>query len=147
MRINQRSRRNAHLSLVLVLPLFLMSFAAKCDGNKNKGGNGNANADVNKEREVDDLLRIKVRENLTAQSNNSNTGLRVLDVEVGVSKRKVTLTGSVSSQAALDEAVRVARDTEVERGGEKFKPSGVDVGGLTVARPSPSSSPSSSPSP
>jgi len=145
MRLNERSRRNAHLSLVLVLPLFLMSFAAKCDGNRNKGGN--ANADVNREREVDDLLRSKVRENLTAQSNNTNTGLRMLDVEVGVSKRKVTLRGSVSSQAARDEAVRVARDTEVERNGEKFKPSDVDVSGLTVAQPSPSASPSPSHSP
>src|ERR1700754_4532413 len=111
MRINERPRRNVHLSLVLVLPLFLMSFAAKCDGNKNRGA-GNT-ADVNKEREVDDLLRSKVRENLTAQSNNSNTGLSALDIEIGVSKRKVTLTGSVRSQAARDEAVRVARDTEV----------------------------------
>jgi len=141
MRINQRSRRNAHLSLALVLPLFLMSFAAKCDGNKNKGGANNA--DVNKEREVDDLLRSKVRENLTAQSNNSNTGLRALDIEIGVSKRRVTLTGSVSSTAARDEAARVARDTEVERNGEKFKPTDVDVSRLTV--PSPSPSPSSSP--
>lgn len=140
MRINQRSRRNAHLSLVLVLPLFLMSFAAKCDGNSNKGGN--TNADVNKEREVDDLLRSKVRENLTAQSNNSNTGLSALDIEIGVSKRKVTLTGSVKSQAARDEAVRVARDTEVDRNGEKFKPTEVDAGRLTVTPPSPSSSPS-----
>src|ERR1044072_9943364 len=99
MRINQRSRRNVHLSLALVLPLFLMSFAAKCDGNKNKGGNNN-NADVNKEREVDDLLRSKVRENLTERSNNTNTGLRMLDMEVNVSKRKVTPTGLVRWQAA-----------------------------------------------
>lgn len=143
MRNNERSRRNVNLALVLVLPLFLMSFAAKCDGNKNKGGNNNA--DVNKEREVDDLLRSRVRQNLTEQSGNGNTGLSALDIEIGVSKRKVTLTGAVRSQAARDEAIRVANATEVERNGEKFKPSEVDAGRLTVAPPSPS--PSTSPSP
>lgn len=146
MRIHERSRRNVHLSIVLVLPLFLMSFAAKCDGNKNKGGTNNSNAaDVNKEREVDDLLRSKVRQNLTEQSANSNTGLSALDIEIGVSKRKVTLAGVVRSQAARDEAVRIASDTEVERSGEKFKPSEVDAARLTAAQPSPSPSPSPSP--
>ena len=138
MRIHERSRRGVSMALVLVLPLFLMSFAAKCDGKKNAdnvNNAGNANAGVT--REVDDALRIKVRQNLTEQSGNSNTGLSALDIEVAVLKRKVTLTGAVKSQAAREEAGRIARATEVERNGEKFKAADVDVSGLTVRAPSP----------
>jgi hypothetical protein len=138
MRIHERSRRNVSLALVLFLPLFLTSLAAKCDGNKN-GNNGNTNTG-GITREVDDQLRVKVRQNLTEQSANSNTGLSALDIEVGVSKGKVTLSGTVKSQAAKDEAKRIAGDTEVEVNGQKLKPTEVDVSRLTVT-PSPSPSP------
>ena len=142
MRIHERSRRSVPLALVLVLPLCLASFAAKCN---NKGDNQNVNgANVNGaansreiDRELDDLLRSKVRQNLTEQSNNSNTGLSALDIEVGVSKRKVTLSGTVKSEAARAEAERIARETEVERNGEKFKATDVDVSKLTVKPSSP----------
>ena len=139
MRIRERSRRGAPAALLLVLPLFLLSFAAKCDGKKNANEAGNANTGIT--REVDDALRSKVRQNLTEQSGNSNTGLSALDIEVGVSKGKVTLSGAVRSAAAREEAARVARDTEVEVNGQKFKPTDVDVSRLTVPPPSPSPSP------
>jgi hypothetical protein len=123
---------------VLFLPLFLTSFAAKCDRGKNvNNGNGSANTG-GITREVDDQLRIKVRQNLTEQSGNSNTGLSALDIEIGVSKGKVTLSGTVKSQAAKDEATRITRDTEVEVNGQKFKPTEVDVSRLTATTPSPS---------
>lgn len=142
MRIHARSRRSVPLALVLVLPLCLASFAAKCDS---RGGNKNVNsANVNgaangaeMDTGLDDLLRSKVRQNLTEQSNNSNTGLSALDIEVGVSKRKVTLSGAVRSEAARAEAERIARETEVERNGEKFKPTDVDTSKLTVKSGSP----------
>jgi hypothetical protein len=140
MRIHERSRRNVSLALALFLPLFLTSFAAKCDRNKNNGNGNNANTGIT--REVDDQLRSKVRQNLTEQSGNSNTGLSALDIEVGVAKGKVTLTGTVRSQAAKDEATRIARETEVEVNGQKFKPTEVDASRLTVAPPSPSPTPS-----
>ena len=135
MRIHESSRRNVSLALALFLPLFLTSFAAKCDKSRNaNSANGNAGGVT---REVDDQLRIKVRQNLTEQSANSNTGLSALDIEVGVSKGKVTLRGTVKSQAAKDEAARIARETEVEVNGQKFKPTDVDVSRLTVTPPSP----------
>jgi hypothetical protein len=136
MRIHERSRRNVSLALVLFLQLFLTSFAAKCDGTKN-GNNRNTSVP----REGDDALRIKVRQNLTEQSGNSNTGLSALDIEVGVSNGKVTLSGTVRSQAAKDEATRIARDTEVEVNGQPIKPTEVDASRLTVKSPSPSPSP------
>lgn len=136
MRIHERSRRNVSLALALFLPLFLTSFAAKCDKSKNANNANNSNSS-GITREVDDQLRIKVRQNLTEQSANSNTGLSALDIEVGVSNGKVTLSGAVRSQAAKDEAVRIARDTEVEVNGRKFKPIDVDVSRLTVTPPSP----------
>ena len=135
----ERSRRAAAMTLVLVVTLFTAGFAAKCNGNKKGGANANntATPDTEKPRRIDDKLRIKVRQDLTEQSANSNTGLSALDIEVAVLNRKVTLTGSVKSQAAREEAVRIARQTEVEDGGEKFKASDVDVSGLTVRTPSP----------
>jgi hypothetical protein len=137
MRIHERSRRSVSLALVLFLPLFLTSFAAKCDGNKN-GNKTDGNKNTGISREGDDALRIKVRQNLTEQSGNSNTGLSALDIEVGVSNGKVTLSGTVRSQGAKDEATRIARDTEVEVNGQKIKPTEVDASRLTVATPSPS---------
>lgn len=141
MRIHERSRRRVPLALLLVLPLCLASFAAQC--NKKGGGkavnnsNNVAAGESEKEREVDDLLRSKIRQNLTEQSNNSNTGLSALDIEVSVSKRKVGLSGAVKSEAARAEAERIARETEVERQGEKFKPAEVDTSRLTVKPGSP----------
>ena len=144
MRIHERSRRGVTLTLLLVLPLCLASFAAKCDnkggGNKTANNSNNVNVaagDDEKIREVDDLLRSKIRQNLTEQSNNSNTGLSALDIEVSVSKRKVGLSGEVRSEAARAEAERIARETEVERQGEKFKAADVDVSKLKVKPPSP----------
>jgi len=143
MRIHERSRRSVPLTLLLVLLLCLASFGAQC--NRRGGGkavnNNNSNVaavDSEKEREVDDLLRSKIRQNLTEQSNNSNTGLSALDIEVSVSKRKVGLSGTVKSEAARAEAERIARETEVERQGEKFKPAEVDTSRLTVKAASPS---------
>jgi osmotically-inducible protein OsmY len=138
MRIHERSRRSVSLALVLFLPLFLTSFAAKCDGNKNGNTNNTGTNTVPTITEIDDGLRSKIRENLTERSNNTNTGLSALDIEVGVSKRKVTLTGTVRSDAAKGEAKRVAEETEVELSGQKFKPTEVNVDRLTVTTPSPS---------
>jgi hypothetical protein len=141
MRIRERSRRSVPLTLLLVLLLCLASFAAQCNrrGNSNKAvNNSNVSAgDSEKDREVDDLLRSKIRQNLTERSNNSNTGLSALDIEVSVSKRKVGLSGAVKSEAARSEAERIARETEVERQGEKFKAAEVDTSKLTVKPASP----------
>jgi hypothetical protein len=139
MRIHERSRRNVSLALALFLPLFLTSFAAKCGPSKN-GNNGNANTG-HITREVDDQLRIKVRQNITEQSANSNTGLSALDIEVGVSGGAVTLSGTVRSEAAKEEAKRIAGDTEVEVNGQKFRPTSVNTSNLKVTPPSPTPSP------
>lgn len=141
MRIHERSRRSVPLTLLLVLLLCLASFAAQCNrrgGGKTVNNSNVAAGDSEKDREVDDLLRSKIRQNLTEQSNNSNTGLSALDIEVSVSKRKVGLGGTVKSEAARAEAERIARETEVERQGEKFKPAEVDTSKLTVKAASPS---------
>jgi osmotically-inducible protein OsmY len=138
----ERSRRAAALTLVLVVTLFTAGFAAKCNRDKNRGGANTNNANSPEttqevERAVDNMLLVKVRQNLTEQSANSNTGLSALDIEIGVLKRKVTLRGTVRSEAARDAASRIARATEVERNGEMFKVSDVDATGLTVRTPSP----------
>jgi len=141
MRIHERSRRSVPLTLLLVLLLCLASFGAQCNrrgGNKAVNNSNVAAGDSEKDREVDDLLRSKIRQNLTEQANNSNTGLSALDIEVSVSKRKVGLSGTVKSEAARAEAERIARETEVERQGEKFKPAEVDTSKLTVKAGSPS---------
>ena len=137
MRIHDGSRRRASLALLLILPLCLAFSAAKC----NKGGDDkNANlAAKQKEdaRAVDDLLRSKVRQDITEKSAASTTGLSALDIEIGVSKRKVTLVGAVKTEAAREEAVRIARESEVEFNGEKFKATEVDASKLTVKPSSP----------
>ena len=138
MRIHERSRRNVSLTLALVLPFFLMSFAGKCGGGPKNADDGAKE----KERAVDDLLRREVRKSISKQAGNSNTGLSAVDLHVDSQKRKVILTGTVKSEAAREEAIRAARDTEVEKDGEKIKPSDVDASGLTVTPPSPSPSPS-----
>lgn len=131
MRIHDGSRRKASLALLLLLALCLSSFAAKCD----KGGGKNANLAARQAedaRAVDDLLRSKVRQDITEKSAASTSGLSALDIEVGVSKRKVTLGGTVKTEAAREEAVRIARESEVEINGEKFKAAEVDASRLTV---------------
>jgi hypothetical protein len=138
MRIHERSRRNVSLALVLFLPLFLASFAAKCGPGKNNVNNGNSTNSGDIPIAVDDLLRSKIRQNLTEQSGNSNTGLSALDIEVGVSKGKVTLSGTARSEAAKAEAKRIAEETQVEFNTKTYKPKEVDVNRLTVTTPSPS---------
>lgn len=152
MRIQTRSRRSASLALLLIIPLFTVSFAAKCGGanNNNKTDNSNVNATPTPApKDVDDQLGREIRRALTKNERNV-AGLSALDLHVFCVNRKVRLTGTVETQAARDEAIRIARETEVTVGGQTYKADGEpDVSQFTVkptASPSPSISPSPSPS-
>lgn len=145
MRIQERPRRRATLAAVLVLPLFLMSFAAKCDGNK---GNGNRNGTQAEAFPVDADERLGVEIRKAVSKNERNvSGVSALDLHVFSVKGKVGLTGTVANDAARAEVVRIARETEVEVGGRKYRALEVDDSQFTVKPPSPSPPSASSPSP
>jgi hypothetical protein len=125
MTTRDRSRRGATLALLLLLPL-LAGFAGKCD----KSGNRNADRSP-QEIAADDLLRTQVREDLTTRSRVAE--LWAIDIEINVFRLKVTLAGKVASEAARAEAIRLARESEVEREGVRFKAREVDAGKLKVS--------------
>lgn len=144
MRIHERPRRNASLAAVLVLPLFLMSFAAKCDkGKVNNNQNGVQTAEF--PVEADERLGVEIRKAVSKNEKNV-AGLSALDLHVFSVKGKVSITGTVGNEAARTEVIRLARETEVEVGGKKYKALEVDESQFTV-KPSSSPTPSSSPSP
>lgn len=148
MRIHERPRRRASLAAVLVLPLFLMSFAAKCDGNKGNnqgGGQNNAQADAFPV-EADERLGVEIRKAISRNERNV-AGVSALDLHVFSVKGKVGVTGTIANDAARTEVVRIARETEVEVGGKKYKALAVDDSQFTVkpSAPSPTPSPSHSP--
>lgn len=123
MRHRARSHRNVTLAFAVILPLFMASFAGNC--NKSKTPNRTPEAIA-----VDNLLTTKVRENLTNQTQVPT--LRAIDIEINTFNQKVTLTGSVSADAAREEAIRLAGQTEVEKDGTKFKVKEVDASNLKV---------------
>lgn len=139
MSIQERRRRRASLAAVLVLPLFLMSFAAKCDGDK--GGNRGANQNNAQAEafpvEADERLGIEIRKAVSKNERNV-AGVSALDLHVFSVKGKVGITGNVASDAARTEVVRIARETEVEVGGRKYKALAVDDSQFTV-KPQPTS--------
>jgi osmotically-inducible protein OsmY len=143
MRIQARSRRSASLTLALLLPLFAASFAAKCGGNNN----GNSNDALTRiKKQVDDNLGREIRRAISKNERNV-VGLSGLDLHVFCVDRKVSITGTVSTEAAREEAIRIARETEVEVEGDIYKTEGEpDVSQFTVKPPT-SASPSPSPSP
>ena len=149
MRIHERPRRRASLAAVLVLPLFLMSFAAKCDGNKNNnnqgGGQNSTQADAFPV-EADERLGVEIRKAVSRNERNV-AGVSALDLHVFSVKGKVGVTGTIASDAARTEVLRIARETEVEVGGKKYKALDVDGSQFTVkpSTPSPTPSPSHSP--
>jgi osmotically-inducible protein OsmY len=148
MSIQTRSRRSATLTLLLIIPLFTASFAAKCGGGAN---NNNKTDNVNglpKEigKKVDDQLGREIRR-LISKNERSVAGLSGLDLHVFCVNRKVSITGTVGTDAARDEAIRIARETEVEVEGQKYKAEGEpDVSQFTV-KPTASTSPSPTASP
>ena len=129
MRIQERSRRSLSLALLLILPLSLASFAAKCD---NKNSNNAAVNGRQTDTVLDDMLRDAIREKITEQSNNTDTGLRALSLHVNVTNLKATLTGKVKTDAARSLAIRIAGETEVVKDGRTFKATQVEAGGLAV---------------
>ena len=148
MRIQTRSRRSASLALALIIPLFTASFAAKCGGGAN---NNNKTDNVNGPpqgvgKKVDDQLGREIRR-LISKNERNVPGLSGLELHVFCVNRKVSITGTVGTDAARDEAIRIARETEVEVEGKKYKAEGEpDVSQFTV-KPAASTSPSPSPSP
>lgn len=146
MRIHERPRRRASLAAVLVLPLFLMSFAAKCDGNKNNnqgGGQNSTQADAFPV-EADERLGVEIRKAISRNERNV-AGVSALDLHVFSVKGKVGVTGTIANDAARTEVVRIARETEVEVGGKKYKALAVDDSQFTVKSSTPSPTPTPSP--
>jgi hypothetical protein len=149
MRIHERPRRRASFAAVLVLPLFLMSFAAKCDGNK---GNNNQGVNQNNTQagefpvEADERLGVEIRKAVSRNEHNV-AGVSALDLHVFSVKGKVGVTGTIANDAARAEVLRIARETEVEVGGRKYKALAVDESQFTVkpTTPSPTPSPTHSP--
>ncbi|HKG14235.1 MAG TPA: hypothetical protein VKB12_12990 [Pyrinomonadaceae bacterium] len=148
MKIHERSRRRASLAAVLVLPLFLMSFAAKCDRGKgnNQGVNQNNTQAGEFPVEADERLGVEIRKAVSRNERNV-AGVSALDLHVFSVKGKVGVTGTIANDAARTEVLRIARETEVEVGGRKYKALAVDDGQFAVKPPSPTPSPSTSPTP
>lgn len=149
MRVQERPRTKATLAVVLVLPLFLMSFAAKCDNkNNNQGGSQNNAQAAGFPVEADERLGVDIRKAISKNERNV-AGVSALDLHVFSVNGKVGITGTVANDAARTEVIRIARETEVEVGGRKFKALSVDDGQFTVKPPTPSASPTpmTSPSP
>lgn len=147
MKLHERPRRGVRFAAVLVLPLFLMSFAAKCDGNKN--GNQNNPQTASFPVEADERLGVEIRKAISKNERNV-AGVSALDLHVFSVKGKVGVTGTVANDAARTEVVRIAKDTEVEVGGKRYKALEVDESQFKVKpppTPSTSPSPAASPSP
>jgi len=124
-----------------------MSFAAKCDGDKGSNSRGSNQNNTQSEAfpvEADERLGIEIRKAVSKNERNV-AGVSALDLHVFSVKGKVGITGNVASDAARAEVVRIARETEVEVGGKKYKALAVDDGQFTVKPPA--SSPTSSPTP
>lgn len=117
---SNNSRRNTTRALILMLPLFMATFAGNCRG-KRPERNENAIA-------IDNLINAKVRENLTA-----SPVVRAVDIGIRTFNLKVTLEGTVRSEAERDEAVRITSETEVEKDGVKHKVREVDASQLRVS--------------
>jgi osmotically-inducible protein OsmY len=146
MRIQTRSRRSASLALALIIPLFTASFAAKCGGSNNNNKADNVNGPPQGVgKKVDDQLGREIRR-LISKNERNVPGLSGLELHVFCVNRKVSITGTVGTDAARDEAIRIARETEVEVEGQKYKAADVDVSQFTV-KPAASTSPSPSASP
>ena len=127
MRNRERTNRSVTLALLIVLPLFVAAFDGKCDGKKNPTDNTQA---ANTQA-VDDQLRVKIREDLTAAGNATHQ-FSAADITINVLNQKVTLTGTVKVEAGRAEAARVAGQVEITRDGKKFKAKEVDASQLTV---------------
>lgn len=142
MRIQERPHTKATLAAVLILPLFLMSFAAKCDNkNNNQGGSQNNSQAAGFPVEADERLGVEIRKAVSKNERNV-AGVSALDMHVFSVKGKVGITGTVANDAARAEVVRIARETEVEVGGKKYKALDVDDSQFTVKPPTPAPSPS-----
>ena len=148
MKIQERPRTKATLAAVLVLPLFLMSFAAKCDGNKNnnQGGSQNNTQAAGFPVEADERLGVDIRKAISKNDRNV-AGVSALDLHVFSVNGKVGITGTIANDAARTEVVRIARETEVEVNGKKYKALSVDDSQFTVKPPTPSPTSTPSPSP
>lgn len=118
MRIRERNR-NATLALMLILPLCMASFTSNC---KKKPPPLDDEAIA-----VDNALRVKVRENITNSSQ-----VRAIDFNVSTLNLKVSLVGTVNSEAEREAAIRITRETEIERNGVKHKVKDVDASNLKV---------------
>jgi hypothetical protein len=147
MRTQTRSRRGAALTLALLLPLFTASFAAKCGGANNNDKIDNVNGTPTPAgKKVDDELGREIRR-LISKNERNVPGLSGLDLHVFCVNRKVSITGTVGTEAAREEARRIAREAEVVVEGQKFKAEGEpDVSQFTV-KPAASTSPSPTTSP
>ncbi|HEV7891665.1 MAG TPA: hypothetical protein VGP08_13575 [Pyrinomonadaceae bacterium] len=143
MRIHERPRRNAPLAAVLVLPLFLMSFAAKCDRKPPNDNNSQAAAFPVK---ADESLGVEIRKAISRNERNIG-GVSALDLNLFSDKGKVSITGTIANDAARTEVLRIAKETEVEVDGRKYKALSVDESQFTVkpSTPSPTPSPTHSP--
>src|SRR5215207_10346717 len=122
MRRRERTHKYVTLTFVLILPLFMASFAGKCNKQKSNNNSDRGGDRTEQELAVDKLMNVKVRENLTA-----STLVRAADIGIRTFKLKVTLDGTVGSQAERDEAMRIAGQAEVEKDGAKFKAKEVDA--------------------
>ena len=112
----ERTRRNVTLALVIALPMFVAAFEGRCDKKPRQT-----------DPAVDGMITTKVRENLTA-----STQVRAIDIGINTFNLKVTLDGTVATEAERAEAVRIAGQTEIEKDGVKFKVKEVDAGKLKI---------------
>ena len=120
MRIRERNR-NVTVVFMLILPLCMASLTSNCKKKTPPNDNGEATA-------VDNALNVKIRENIT-----NSTQVRAVDFNVVTVNRKATFTGTVNSEAEREAAIRIARETEIERNGVKHKVKDVDASNLKVA--------------
>lgn len=127
MRSRERTHKYVTLTFVLILPLFMSSVAMKCGKKTQQNTNSDQGERTEQELDVDKLINLKVRENLTA-----STQVRATDIQIRTFKLEVTLDGTVSSEAERAEAIRITEQTEVEKDGVKFKVREVDASNLKV---------------
>ncbi|MDT7603377.1 MAG: hypothetical protein QOF61_1374 [Acidobacteriota bacterium] len=118
----ERPHQNVTLALLIILPLFMASFVTDC--HKKTQNTQNTSEDT---RDIDNSLSTEVRKRLTDSHQ-----VRAGNMDIRTSNLKVSLIGTVSSEAERDEAIRLAGQTEIVKDGKTFKVKDVDASKLIV---------------
>jgi BON domain len=128
------ARKRTTLALLIIVPLFLSAFAGNCRKKPDDNGAANSSGSASAQdiADADRALALSIREQFTKSPKVSGANITILPKNL-----VVFLSGEAASQAEFDEAIRIARETQVDVRGAKFKTKDVDASKLIIKPASP----------